>query len=363
MNTLKYICLTISITTTIIFKAVETVEITDAQHIRIPVICEMIHERTYFILRLEKLITALQKAEQMGLPPLQTIPSSLFTHERIKHIITHINAHQSFADFFKLWHELVEFRHIKDKELGRDFTRLNLAILKQLSSHTYTRDLAAIYRQDEITELVFFLDKSSFTEVLTVRNYYAERLKKSIEFLSTIRCKKDIAFETTTQNADCFCAFESHYIFKSPDILNCIQKINTTNSLESVITLGKDFTKYKLIQNDNFTKEFILFIFCIYKNLLHNNAIINNTPLTKSTIEVIAHLYENLDSLPLEEILDALDMLSEELPKLLEEYEFTSAMKWKDWLKKYWWAPPFIGATLILKTLLIIKTPKPAPKP
>ena len=60
----------------------------------------------------------------------------------------------------------------------------------------------------------------------------------------------------------------------------------------------------------------------------------------KSTLELITHLYENLESLPLEKILDAIDLLAEELPQLLEHYNEFSELHWKERLKKYWWVPP-----------------------
>lgn len=364
MNTITVFFTTALTLFTTITQIAAPLELSDNQHIRIPVICEMIHERTYFILRLEKLITLLKAAEEKGLQPFQTINSSLFNHDRIKSVANHINETHSLTEFFSLWDEIIEFRHIKDKELVRDFAKLNLALLKQLSLHTYSKkiDFNGIYRQeDEIYEIVYSLDSLSFTEALTVRNYYANRLKKALDFLTTIRCRKNIAFESDPSKIDCSCAFDSHYTFKNKEIIRCIKNINKTNKLTSVITLGQEFAKYKLIQDNSFTKEFTLFIFCLYKNIINNNATIYHASLTKSTIEMIAHLYENLEDLPLEEILDALDILSEELPKLLEKYEFTSKMNWQQWLAKYWWVPPVIGSSLAIRILLHKHMPNHAP--
>ncbi|MFT6765491.1 MAG: hypothetical protein ACJAZS_000369 [Alteromonas naphthalenivorans] len=51
----------------------------------------------------------------------------------------------------------------------------------------------------------------------------------------------------------------------------------------------------------------------------------------------------------LEEILNALDLIVEELPVFLEQYELASNLSWKEWKKKYWLLAPIGAGVLTLK--------------
>ena len=53
-------------------------------------------------------------------------------------------------------------------------------------------------------------------------------------------------------------------------------------------------------------------------------------------------------SFSIEEILDLIHLFAEEIPSLLGKVEFYSNIKWKAWIKKYWWVPPaiLIGAAI-----------------
>ena len=137
-----------------------------------------------------------------------------------------------------------------------------------------------------------------------------------------------------------------------------------TNSLTPLFGLFQEFGRFRLIQDEKFNKEFLLLVFGVYKNLLIHNAQHKKLSIKKSTLAMIAYLYENLDKLPLEQILDTIDLLSEELPHLLEEYDIKSDMDWKEWLKEHWWVPPLVLTTIGIKVFLIFKYAMPSgPRP
>jgi hypothetical protein len=64
-----------------------------------------------------------------------------------------------------------------------------------------------------------------------------------------------------------------------------------------------------------------------------------------------------ISQLPIAEVLNAIDMLVNELPPFIEKYELNSQITWKNWLKKYWWVPPVFGIWFGLKILLKLQRP------
>jgi len=59
--------------------------------------------------------------------------------------------------------------------------------------------------------------------------------------------------------------------------------------------------------------------------------------------------------MPLEEVLDILDLLVEELPEFLEKYELNSDITWRSWVKKYWILVPVAATAFGIKIYLTYK--------
>ena len=64
-------------------------------------------------------------------------------------------------------------------------------------------------------------------------------------------------------------------------------------------------------------------------------------------LDYFDYIYEAIDLLPIEEILNALDEVAEELYPLLELYEFDPYATWQEWLQKYIWLIPIFAGKLI----------------
>lgn len=312
--------------------------------------CEMVHERSYFLRRLKKIIDIFQHLDKS--PRVNTdfnnFSPELFSHPRIKRLIISLENTSSLGAFFNLWDELCDYKYINDELLIKEFTRFTLLITKKICPECYTKSTNPL-------DISFTLSSGSYTEAVTIRDYYSTRLKKPLELLSHIKCNKDSLFESVSRDHECNCVFESHIRFKHGDINRCIDLMSSKNSVSPLLQLGKEFSKYRLIQDEKFNREFLLLVFGVYKNLITYNALHKNLSINKSTLTLISYIYENLEHLPLEQILDATDLLSEELPHLLDNYEIKEESNWKAWFKKNWWVPPILLTTLGVKVLLIFK--------
>lgn len=103
---------------------------------------------------------------------------------------------------------------------------------------------------------------------------------------------------------------------------------------------------------------------CIRLNAAILYATINSKSTYYKTVKInsesLITAYQTIDSLPVEEMLSAIDVMANEIPSIIQQYEFNSQLTWKQWLKKYWWTPPVIIVRLILKVLLALKRPIPS---
>lgn len=293
----------------------------------IPELCESITRRTYLLSRLERMILMLRVTKSSKKFSLN---SALFSHPTIITTIKQIDDNNSLQPLFDLWDYLKEYRSIDDCQLIHEFTKLTLSIPVTMHYGPHIKKMAH-------PDIKLSLNGITFTEAVTLRHYYAQRLKRPLSFLKQVKCKKTDYFEQAANG--CNCLLITNYQFSHPEIKRVVSHMEQHNSLDPLLKLGNEFEKMKLIQDEQFQKQFMGLIFTTYRNLLINNASTHHLPIKKNTLELMAHLYDELEQLPLEQLLDAIDLLAEELPPLLEKYEFNSSMEWKTWLKKYWWVP------------------------
>lgn len=181
--------------------------------------------------------------------------------------------------------------------------------------------------------------------------YYIQRLSQTKHLLSYLNTKNyqlhtDIVIKTNT------CILYNDIAFDHYKIVACIYALNRQHSLEPLIALLREAEQYRQIQSDNFIKELLMLIIITYKEILLDTACSKHTETKKSVLETIINISHKLDQLPIAELLNAIDMLTQELPRFLEKYEFHSDLTWKEWLKKYWWIPPVIVAWFGLKVLV-----------
>src|SRR5439155_1518616 len=63
----------------------------------------------------------------------------------------------------------------------------------------------------------------------------------------------------------------------------------------------------------------------------------------------MVHLYEKIANLPIGELLNLLDEVTDHYENLSTNYEFSNQkMTWSSWLRKYWWVPPITAVSAIV---------------
>ncbi len=313
--------------------------------------CEHYHQRSYFILRLEKIIESIKKNNKKKYT--YSFNQEQFSSPSILPCLQKIQKRNSLQPFYNLWEEVKHYKYLEEKPFAHDFTKLLFSIQHTIYSHNIkTKGIPSF-------DIKFSLEGRSYTEATTVRNYYFKRLRCAFLLLKNVPCSKQSLFDA--ESTGCDCTFITHHTFLNKDIKKCIKQMERQQSVKPLIALSKDFYSCKLIQDIVFLREFITLTFIVLRNIFINNIHAPFTSVQKKHTNHIAHIYQNLDKLPLEEILEAIDLLHKELPALLEKYQFNSKMKWRTWLKKYWWVPPTLLTVFGIRILWIFKNPDKPP--
>ncbi len=190
---------------------------------------------------------------------------------------------------------------------------------------------------------------------VAMRFYLLRRLAKSMTLLHKLDKKNIFLSSCGDIKGDMIYDITDRFAFTQKNVVLCIKEIRRTKNIQPLLKLWNDIKHYRFIKSIGLIKEFSILTFVIYKNLMTHYLPEHMSLREKSVTQSLIQVYEKLDSLPLEEILNAIDLVTEELPFLWEQYQLNSDMTWKEWLKKYWWVPPLVAVTLGIRIFLIFK--------
>jgi hypothetical protein len=355
---------------------------------------ELIFKRFYYIVRLDEpisLINAIKEAKKnmpVNLEFVTDIDSlTIFNHQRIIDALTKMKKTKNLGPILGLWEDFNTYKFLDDETFLDDFTKLILIISKKLvlcivaqqCSRSFINSIYSFYdkglsattqeRLEYIDMLIIeFMNiknnkkhtklqtiKSShivpnFTEAVSDRMYYIKRLQNALDYLSRLPGTNTMFFNHIESTR---VIFDGTLHFYHERINECIELMELEKNADSMFLLWDEFIHYKYLNDELFLEELIKIIFVSFKNLTVN---INGSKQEKAfqqTLQELLQFYERLDSIPLEEILNAIDILAHELPKISQKYELNSNMSWREWLRKYWWSPPLIAGTIAIKVLII----------
>lgn len=335
----------------------------------------------YCIKRLSKTIrsiTHLEKSYQKKAAYDLLQREAEFSHQDIVYMIQHIGLHQSLQTIHDMWKTMLSFRKLHDRYFFDEFTKGLLIIYKSFFSHVHSsynhpkavdRILAlideamivdALIRLEYLDFLTQQVDeirysnkdilttscvykpsiKISFVDAIARRYYLIERLYESIMHLKHIQ-RHCINYEILASMLP---------LFSHERIICCIQDICSTHSLDHLFFLWDELCDYKYIDDQEFAHDIAILTFIITKHI----CMILGQEQDKVP-DIFYTAYQYIESMPLEQLLQAIDTLSTELVLIIERYELNEPISWKQWFSKYWWAPPLIITTVGIKLALILK--------
>ncbi len=298
----------------------------------------LIFHRYYYIKRLQSVVKTLLKLTiQKQFTPTKT---SLF-----------------LKPFTMAWEDFIAYKDVCDQQLIIDFTKeiytLSQTLLYHHPNHHYTHALQFFLSKPKLFSV---LEKSLSNE----QSMLIDDFKQTIEIdkiisrfyvikrLNPIMTKINMLYANNLLHLNCTTIIDKNdpclkklSLSKEP-IITMIHDIYRTDTFKPIFTLWNGISHYKYIQDEDLCSEFAQFII----HLIHNT--------THSTKKGLLPL-DQLNEMPLEDILNLLDILVEELPLFLNENEINANMHWKDWLKKYWLIAPLRTAIFGITVYLTYK--------
>jgi hypothetical protein len=184
---------------------------------------------------------------------------------------------------------------------------------------------------------------------ILLRFYYIKRLRNPLKFLAQHMQKyfltDDLCF--TEQNRS---VIVGDIKFDHLLIVNAIKELSKTKKNDALLHIWNDLRSYRYIHDELLIKEFcILVTYILHKGTLNS---FYSYQINVDHIKKI-FIFKSLHAMPLEEVLDILDMLVEEITKFFEIYQLGSDLTWKVWIKKYWPVIPFACAALGIRIYLL----------
>lgn len=193
---------------------------------------------------------------------------------------------------------------------------------------------------------------------IILRFYHVQRLTKGVERLVWMSHKKLVPLclhceiRETKNSKTLVLSNDEEIVFTHERIIWCIEHIEKYHSLAPFLEVWEDLTHYQLVRDKTVLREFTYLLFYLYKDVVHQEVFLRSEKQNLETLESILIKAPSLEKAELEEILDVLDILVDELPAFIEQYELASNLTWQQWLKKYWLIAPVAAAILVLKIYL-----------
>jgi len=206
-----------------------------------------------------------------------------------------------------------------------------------------------------ITTLLSASSPSISFEKSALKMYIITRLSRAVDLLEHIHKQKIFPKLCTKQAQEKCTIFNGNTIFKNESIRECAQEIEQKKSLQPFVTLWSEIKKKRHEVSVELLHEYSRLILEIYKVIFTACSPLFQIAFHKSMIwQAIAMLEGNFATLHAFEMLDLIDKITEQIPKLLEKYELTNTkLTWKAWITKYWWLPPIAAAAITLKAILL----------
>ncbi len=312
---------------------------TSAETLSISKRCESIHRQKYLTMRLKRSIGLLRLMPTQKTRTLLHMDPAEFRHPLIIDTVAMIQKRHSLDPLFESWESLVGFQHVDDPLFAREFTELVFAIQRQLVQRS-PESKTKLFPSMSGIDALLALAETTYTEAMATRYYYVKRIEKSMNSLKSINCGRHIFFEKDGEGL--FVPTRFHTL-EHPEVRHCIEQMDRQNSLTPLIWLSDSFAKMKCLDDEQFLKEFLLLHLAVQHNIgIHNSG--TKGTLREETVQEITKIYRaNMSNLPIETILEAINMLGEELPPLIEHLEINNPdLSWKQWFQKNKWTIPLV---------------------
>jgi hypothetical protein len=374
---------------------------------------QLVEKRYYLIKRLEGPMATLFLAHKYfsSKPEKRIFKESLdrifdcdqFRHPLVRASAQAVQQHQTLEPCRKIWRDFLSYRHLEDQSFVRETITLVLMLYNNLLQHLkFGRDTLFVSKpksitktwtdwifgnnehtrganvqdydlihalvagdytsssvcpdaecetvQDNFKAIAGLLDESEHHDMVLnniMRFYHMQRLTKPMYLFSALSAKRGTAINLHTVSIPA--------IFKHELIIQCIEQMKQSGTLQPFFKLWKRLATYDFIEDRVLLQEFVRLMIILYEQLIVSTreSVDNDARIaSQATVGDMMQMYEKISTLPIADLLTLLDEMSDRYEYIVQEYEFSNkTLSWSDWLKKYWWAPPVIIVSFALVVL------------
>jgi hypothetical protein len=144
--------------------------------------------------------------------------------------------------------------------------------------------------------------------------------------------------------------------FQHDDVRACVAVIQQEERLDAFFTMWQSFTQrtsgtvFDHPDDELFLKECGTLILLFYNNILRSYGV---DTLHRISVQDIMEMYDAIAKLPLDELLDVLDVVLDKVILILQSEALNKPdQNIFEWLHENWWVPPVVLGALVAQLLL-----------
>ncbi|MEX0849745.1 MAG: hypothetical protein WD055_05940 [Candidatus Dependentiae bacterium] len=308
-----------------------------------------IYHRYYLIKRLEPSLQLLHNDQVQKCVPFERLDATLFRLEAIQSAVECMSQKKTMMPLFDLWHMFCSYRYVDSLIFKNEFIELIYYICDLIEPlHKKYRGGICLEQKlcciDQVTDTLRYGASRSHimvhkdidevgTNLVARRFFIIKRLHKSMQFLAYLHEKKQYPLaksdniRSAEESVDLLDEIEH---FSNDHMRDCIIQMCQKKSLDPLLRVCNEFKQYRFASDDSFLQEMLMNIFLVYKSLLFKNLSDHAEQVIMTEMSQVLEIYEHIDSLPLDETLQAIDMVTDKLIAI-------QALESKN-DKKYLWA-------------------------
>lgn len=302
-----------------------------------------IYYRYYLIKRLEQSCLLLQHASVQQIIPFDRLDEAVFKSESIRSIVERMKAEKSTAPFLSLWSDFCDYKDIYNDLFKHEFIELVYIVydlmyptrMKRsngllsgglLSGRSPEYTLFAIdcaVDAERYNDCSFRAQPREFAEVDTDRVanrfYIIKRLQKSMQLLAHLHEQKIDFTDGLSLRNDTFGLIQEIEQFHHDRVRESVMQMCQTKNLEPLLRLCDEVKQYRFAQDEDFLQEMLMNIFLVYKTILLKHGSHHADQEIMYEMAHVLDIYEHLNSMPLDQTLEAIDIVTDKLMAIQAE--------------------------------------------
>lgn len=285
-----------------------------------------IYHRYYLIKRLEQSCKLLQNISVQQHIPFELLDATLFISKSIKLTVEAMKNEKNTEPLLVLWDDFCTYKEINNKLFKHEFIELIYAVydlmspkgvkrLKKSLEHTLMAiDCATdakLYTMEPVRTLPQELTDVT-TDLVAKRFYIIKRLQKSMNVLERLHVQ-NFCFSDDSAGRSYTALIKEIEHFHHDRVRESVMQMCQTKNLEPLLRLCDEVKQYRFAQDESFLQEMLMNIFLVYKTILLRHGSHHVDPVIVHEMNHVLEIYEHLNSLPLDQTLEAIDEVTDRL--------------------------------------------------